>query len=286
MFKKLFILVLCLSVLVACDKFKYTVKNGVKYRIHSHKDGKMPKEGDIVQCQIIMKTAKDSVLRDTHKEPQAMYVRIQKSQFKGGLEDALKLLSVGDSATILIPSDSLFAGPSAGQRPPFIAKGSELKFIVKVIAIPTQAEIQAEQMKAQAAAQASAAKAVALEGGIIDKYIADKKLTGYQTSQTGLRYNISTPGTGNLPKAGATMKLKYIGKLLDGKIFDQNATGVDFPAGVGQVIPGFDEGLMKLKKGAKGTFIIPSKIGYGPQGTGPIPANAILIFDVEVLDIK
>jgi FKBP-type peptidyl-prolyl cis-trans isomerase len=81
--------------------------------------------------------------------------------------------------------------------------------------------------------------------------------------------------------------------FLDGNKFDSNldssfghVTPLNFPVGQGRVIRGWDEGIMLLKKGTKAKFILPSTIGYGANGSGKIPANAILQFDVELLDFK
>jgi FKBP-type peptidyl-prolyl cis-trans isomerase len=96
-------------------------------------------------------------------------------------------------------------------------------------------------------------------------------------------------GTGDGPKAGDNVKVHYTGKLLDGKVFDSSKNGgrppIDFQVGVGMVIPGWEEGIMLMKKGGKRTLIIPSGLAYGAEGSpGAIPANSVLLFDVELLD--
>jgi FKBP-type peptidyl-prolyl cis-trans isomerase len=112
------------------------------------------------------------------------------------------------------------------------------------------------------------------------------KKTGlpFKTTASGLQYSVKTEGTGDSPKNGDVCKTNYIGKFFDGKIFDQSKTPVDMP--IGQMIPGFNEALMMMKKGGKATFVIPPAIGYGEQGGGPIPANTPLVFEVELLDFK
>jgi FKBP-type peptidyl-prolyl cis-trans isomerase FkpA len=98
-------------------------------------------------------------------------------------------------------------------------------------------------------------------------------------------------------KPGQMVTMNYIGKTLEGKQFDANVDasfkplkGRDpftFPLGAHQVIKGWDEGVALLKKGSKATFYIPSPLAYGPQAQGPdLPANSILVFNVEVVDIK
>ncbi len=86
--------------------------------------------------------------------------------------------------------------------------------------------------------------------------------------------------------------MKYTGKTLDGTPFDSNVDPkfghvepFKFVIGTGQVIPGWDEGVALLNKGAKGKLYIPSPLAYGPQGPPAIGANAVLVFDVEVVNI-
>jgi FKBP-type peptidyl-prolyl cis-trans isomerase len=98
-----------------------------------------------------------------------------------------------------------------------------------------------------------------------------------------LYYAIEKPGTGASPKMGETWVVNYRGTFMNGKEFDKGS-GSEMP--LGQMIPGFNEALTLLKAGAKGTFVIPSSIGYGDQARGPIPANSVLVFELEVLSKK
>jgi len=105
-----------------------------------------------------------------------------------------------------------------------------------------------------------------------------------QITASGLKYVIIEQGTGPQPKPGDQVTVKYTGKLEDGTVFDSGT--IPFTLGVGAVIPGWDEGIALLNEGGKATLIIPSELAYGPQGNGPIPPNATLIFDVELQDVQ
>ena len=109
------------------------------------------------------------------------------------------------------------------------------------------------------------------------------------TTASGLKYIDLVVGKGASPVAGKQVTVHYIGTLDNGKKFDSSVDRKEpftFVIGVGQVIPGWDEGVMTMKVGGKRKLIIPAKLGYGARGAGGvIPPNATLHFDVELLDV-
>jgi len=122
-----------------------------------------------------------------------------------------------------------------------------------------------------------------------EKFLAaNGKKPGVVTTASGLQYQMVTEGKGAKPKSSDTVRVHYKGTMLDGKTFDssydRNEPAV-FP--LGAVVPGWQEGIALMPVGSKFKLWIPSKLGYGEQGTpgGPIGPNATLVFDVELLDI-
>ncbi len=117
-----------------------------------------------------------------------------------------------------------------------------------------------------------------------------KTETKVVTTASGLKYSDLVVGKGASPVAGKRVKVHYTGTLENGKKFDSSVDRNEpfsFVIGVGQVIPGWDEGVMTMKVGGKRKLIIPSKLGYGASGAGGvIPPNATLLFDVELLDVS
>ena len=111
---------------------------------------------------------------------------------------------------------------------------------------------------------------------------------GMKVTPSGLFYNITKEGSGATPEKGAQVAVHYKGTLVDGTVFDssyQRDEPIKFKVGVGQVIPGWDEGILLLTKGAGARLVIPSHLAYGAQGAGGvIPPDATLIFDVELVD--
>jgi FKBP-type peptidyl-prolyl cis-trans isomerase len=111
---------------------------------------------------------------------------------------------------------------------------------------------------------------------------------GVKTTASGLQYAVVKEGNGPSPKASDTVTVHYTGKLVDGKVFDSSVErGQPASFGVGQVIKGWTEALQLMKVGSKYQLVIPSELAYGsnPRQGGPIPPNAVLIFDVELLGI-
>ena len=110
---------------------------------------------------------------------------------------------------------------------------------------------------------------------------------GVKQTASGLQYKVIEEGTGAKPTIDNTVVVHYEGQLINGQIFDSSRQrGQPAEFGLGQVIRGWTEGLQLMKEGGKTRLFIPSELGYGPGGTGNIPANAVLIFDVELIEIK
>lgn len=110
------------------------------------------------------------------------------------------------------------------------------------------------------------------------------------TSASGLKYVDLVVGSGAAPVKGQPVTVHYTGTLENGKKFDSSVDRgrpFTFVIGVGQVIKGWDEGVMGMKTGGKRKLIIPPQLGYGARGAGGvIPPNATLLFDVELLDVQ
>ena len=108
-------------------------------------------------------------------------------------------------------------------------------------------------------------------------------LDGVEVTESGLHYIIIRPGQGALVRPEDTVVLNYKGMFVDGTVFDEN-TDIEFQAN--KVVPGMTEGLTKIAKGGKIRLFIPPHLAYGEKGVGPIGPNVLLIFEIEVLDIK
>ena len=118
----------------------------------------------------------------------------------------------------------------------------------------------------------------------------EKLAAGFEKTESGLRYKMIQKGSGKKAENGKTVSVHYEGSLPNGKVFDSSykrKNPIEFPLGEGNVIEGWDEGIALLQVGDKARFVIPSHLGYGESGAGGvIPPNSVLIFDVELMDVK
>lgn len=197
-----------------------------------------------------------------------------------GWDEGVAKMKKGEKGTLYIPSWMAYganARPGGDANPKGIPANSCLIFDVELLdySIPVDEE------------------------SVLREYFAARQLTPTRTA-TGLYYNIEKEGTGELCKAGDKISMQYTGQLLDGTKFDSNVDTAfghvqpfEFNLGQGQVIKGWDEGIALLKKGSKAKLYIPSEMAYGktpfpgsPANPKGIPPGSILIFDVEVMDIK
>lgn len=124
-----------------------------------------------------------------------------------------------------------------------------------------------------------------------DTTVIGGKTVSLKSTPDGLKYYDVKVGTGPNPKVGQTVSVQYTGTLLDGTKFDSSydhgGKPIDFPIGVGRVIPGWDEGVPTMKVGGKRRLVIPGPLAYGPNPPTPtIPPDATLVFDIELVAVK
>ena len=119
--------------------------------------------------------------------------------------------------------------------------------------------------------------------GIIQDYLTKNGLTA-QSTPSGLHYIITQAGSGDHPTINSTVIFQYTGYLTDGTVFDQSEPGKSATYSLSNLIVGWQEGMPLLGKGGKAKLLIPSALGYGPEGKGSIPGNTVLIFDIQLDD--
>jgi peptidylprolyl isomerase len=259
------------------DGQKVTTANGVEYEDITICGGPALTSGDQVEVNYVGRLEDGTEFANTYNAGDVFRFPYGQASVINGWDEGLAGMTVGSKRRIKIPS-SVYGeeNVSADVIPP----GSTLVFEVEVVsrtpnsgpaasptpALPTQVPTTAPQ--------------------------SPPEVTGETiTTASGLKYIDIEAGTGATAEAGRTVVVNYTGWLQDGGTkFDsslERSEPLSFPLGTGGVIAGWDEGVAGMKVGGKRRLIIPPELGYGADGYPPvIPANAALIFDVELLDVR
>jgi FKBP-type peptidyl-prolyl cis-trans isomerase FkpA len=265
-----------------------TTPGGFTYYKYTNAQGERPEVGDKVLFHETVMLGRDSTFVSQLREE----VLPPRDQVYGAAPnyEVIFLLSPGDSVTTFVTGEDMEAyGMNAEDTLFFhigfkeiVARKEEVKAQQEAKRIENEQRQNENNAKAEEIAQMVQATLADFKKGNLSKTI--------KKTSSGLQYIIHEEGEGPLVQANDQVKAHYYGVIMaTGNHFDNSyAPGNPIPVtvGVGQVIPGWDEGLQLLRKGGKASFFIPGKIAYGAQEVGPIPANADLMFFVELVDIN
>jgi len=267
-------------------------ENGLHYKFFNHDEAaETVQEGDgMVISYLITNQKNDSVIIDSKNASAdgSGYVKfgMSKSSFTGSFEDGMMMMTKGDSAAFIVSADSFFLKTNRqNELPPGYTPGQFLKGVFKIKDVIKKKELEENQKKQQAEQEVMMKEAEGKEKPALEKYLADNKITTKPTA-SGLIYIETKKGSGPSPKETDVIKMHYTGKLLDGTIFDSSIGKEPLEYPLNQMIQGWIEGVQMMKKGGKAQLIVPSALGYGPRGGGPIPPFSTLTFEVELLDFK
>lgn len=295
--KNLMFLALAAIGLASCNGGFKKATGGLLYNIHVDKGGPKIKEGDFMAVNLVAKTDGDSVLFSSYEQGTPSLVVYQKPQSTGDIMNAFRYLAEGDSATVKTNIDSVYKK----RRPPF--KGKYIIYEVKIEKVIEKGKLSDTAFNNRITAYLKTKTEVmkAQEPEKIKKYVADNKLN-LTTTPSGLMYVITQQGSGEKPATGDTAEMNYTVRFINGKLLETSLKDVAEKAkklnpmmqykpiklalGTRGAIAGMDEGLRLLNKGAKATFIVPSKLAYGEQGNpGGVPPYSPLVFDLELVNV-
>jgi FKBP-type peptidyl-prolyl cis-trans isomerase len=265
--KKLITLILAVTALnlSAQDKAKsQKVKNpktvktasGLEYTITEKGNGKKPQNGDKVKVHYTGKLINDTVFDSSVGRGQPFEFKLGAGQVIKGWDEAFLLLQVGDKATIKFGPELGYGDRAMGKIP----ANSTLIFNVELLDVT--------------------------EG------VKPYDVKGKDTVKTasGLKMiTVKSNPSGEQAVKGTKVVAEYSAFLTDGKMFDSSIErGQPLKAniGKGQLFAGLEEGISMMRKGEKAKIIIPSNLAFGEKGNGPIPANAEIIFDIELVDVQ
>lgn len=295
------LLVLC----VACDKSEKETPSGLKFKVVKEGTGVPTKAGDVLLFNFIFKDSKDSVWRSTYEAEFPPYIIMPDTagmKQEDGMTQMLRMVSPGDSVILSIPIKDFFKDYVRQPIPPQFDSTLIFTYQIKIEQSMTRDSFMTYQRTLYMKKQK---EQVSKDSLTIQAYLTTKNLTAQKT-ESGLYYIITRPGQGETGKSGQVAKVDYAGYTVEGAYFDTSIKSVAMEKGLynperekflpygpyqftidGQeVIKGWDEALKVLNKGSKATIFVPSGLAYGPQGKPPIKPNEVIIFEIEVVDLK
>lgn len=275
---------LSLAAIAGAQTNAITTEHGYRFYHHISTNGPKPRPGETIKAYVNVFVG-DTLLSSSRINLGGTYKydlppASQHLEHYPPIYDAALLMSVGDSATIYQPLDTSMLK--------YIPKGArdqrELRFEIAMAQIITAEE----KAKAEQAFAARAAELKTQALATVKQYAEGKMDDKLTATKSGLKIMILDKGAGRAVQQGVPVQVHYYGMLKDGTVFDNSYDHhhpLAFPAGVGQMIPGFDEGIMMLNHGGRAYLFIPPALGYGDQeaANGAIPPNSELIFYIEVL---
>lgn len=236
-----------------------TTASGLQYIMINEGTGDAPQAGDLVQVHYVGTLQDGTEFDNSRLRGEPIVFPLGTGQVIPGWDEGIALLNVGGKANFIIPPQLAYGERGAGD---IIPPNATLIFEVELVGIqPGPPEAPTEIGEAD-----------------------------FTTVDSGLKYYDMEEGSGQSPKTGRPVVVHYTGWLEDGTMFDSSLNRgqpFSFVIGVGQVIPGWDEGVASMKEGGKRQLIIPAELGYGERGAGGvIPPGATLIFEVELLEVQ
>jgi len=202
-----------------------------------------------------------------------------------GFLEGIKMMKKGGKARLILPSQLAFG--ENGYRE--IAPYTTIIYDVQVLDVKSKADYEKQEAAEKKKAEMKKTAAKNAEKGLLQKYLKDNKISAKPTT-SGLYFIEKVKGTGPQVQKGSKIQVQYTGTLLNGKKFDSSrdhgGKALDVEVGKGNVIKGWEEGLLHMSKGGKAILICPSTIAYGEQEMGGIPPYSTLVFDIEVVEVK
>jgi len=286
------LLLLVTSLLVAACSETEKTPSGQEFTYIRKGKGEPGRKGEYILMNMSYQDAKDSVWFTSAREdgnPVLLPIldSIPKSM-KDGVREVFQLLRVNDSITFKVRAQELFTRTWQSPVPKGVDSTSFFTFHVGVKEIMNPDRLNEFQREFYEKENARAIKAeseqLMKDTVELDQYLAERNITATKTPE-GVRYAITKLGKGEKPNLSQQIRFAYKGMLMDGSVFDESKQPIVYP--LSNLIRGWQIAFPNFPVGTKATLYVPSSLGYGPQGSPPtIPANANLIFEVELVGIE
>ena len=245
-------------------------KNGVSYLVHGGSNSaRKAALGDFLTMHMQYSTLNDSVIFSSFNKGKPLSFKFQKTLFKGLLNEGIQTMGAGDSATFVVPADSLYKD----KLPRFLKSGQKIKYSIALQSVQSEEQYQKEQEQKRN-------MQLGKDNEVLDKYLSENKIEGLTTTESGLRYKINTAGEGDIQprdKVLATYKLTAVSPSKVVEIEDGSKKQE-----LKIQTRGLREALTILKVGSKATLVVPSVIGFGERKRNKIPENSNLIYEIEI----
>lgn len=259
----------------SCHKPKWKkAENGIQYKIYSN-DASKPKPliGDHIWMHLRKYSPDEKEMFNTtiFETNKGVELDLKQPENSSDVISFFTKLGKGDSALIKIPAHLIDSSDSSNKY--YLYKLHLINFKTKQV---YQQEITEENIKQQS-----------LDSIYITQYLQKHTTNHFMQDEYGNWYNRTNYGNGKRIKENDSIQIHYIGKLIDGFEFDnsyERDKALDFIVGQKQVIEGLDKGIQDFFVGDKGILIIPSRLAYGNKSVGKIPTNAVLVFEIEIID--
>ncbi len=256
---------------------------GFEYMILSkNPKGTQIKKGDIISLNLKYYNHSDSLLFDSDELPAKFRVQIGNSNTDGILQDALRMLKTGDSASFLIPAADFYLKTKRDSIPNFILSDEWLRFELKPVDIVSEHQLKKEFEQFMLKKEAE-------ENHILNAYLSAENIK-QKPEVSGIYIIRLKKGHGKKAVSGKKVTIQFIGRFINGKIFDSSLDKdkpLTFILGDKEIIPAWNEAIASMREGDKIRLIAPSKTAYGQEGLkNYVPPFTSLIYEIKLLNVE
>jgi len=283
--KVLFFLFVSIFILFSCKNENNYKKDptGFRYKIITkNPEGKAVNKGNILTLKLKYFTQSDSLLFNSENLSSKFRVQVSNAGEDGMMQDALKIIKTGDSASFIIPAENFYKKTKRDSIPSFIFPDENLRFEVKIVDIVSEHQLNKEYKQYML-------KKKAEEKQILKEYIRAENITKKPTVSGIYIIKLKT-GKGNKAEIGKRVTINFKGTFINGKVFDSSidkGRPVTFILGDEHVIPAWNEAIQSMKVGDKIKLIAPSETAYGQEGLqNYVPPFSTLIYEIKLLNVK
>lgn len=284
-FKIYFSLVFIVFGIFSCKNNDGYIKSskGFKFKmISENSEGVAISNDDVLTLELKYYSQSDSLLFNSDELPAKFRVQVNDSKTDGILQDALKMMKTGDSASFIIPAKDFYKKTKHESIPTFILPTENLRFEIKIIDIVSQYQLNNEFKQYVLIKEAEEKKN-------LKEYLSVENIEQEPTLSGIFIIKLKT-GKGEKAENGKTVTINFVGKYINGKIFDSSldkGKPLTFVLGDEHVIPAWNEAIRTMRVGDKIKLIAPSETAYGSEGIeNYVPPFTTLIYEIKLLKVK